>query len=73
MEPKTEAQKIEFKKQVMENEEDKIDENLATTQNTIEAAAGEVAHKHTRQCEDTGGSCSKMHEDDQKKSAQETS
>ena len=41
---KTEATKSQFKKKVMENGEDKIDEHLATTQKAIEAVAGKVAH-----------------------------
>ena len=37
-------QKIEFKKEVVEGDEDMIDENLRTTQKTIETAPGNVAH-----------------------------
>ena len=42
--PKTNAQKLDFKKKVMENGEEKIDENLVTKQETVEVAAGKVAH-----------------------------
>ena len=42
--PRTDAQNFEFKKKVIENGEDKIDDHLATIQKAIEAAAGEVPH-----------------------------
>ena len=45
--PRTDEQKIEFKKKVMEDGEDGIDEDFATVQKTIEIAAGKVAH-HTK-------------------------
>ena len=44
MEAEDRSEKFEFKKKVMENGEDKIDNNLATLQKAIEAAAGEVPH-----------------------------
>ena len=42
--PRTDEQKIEFKKKVVENGEDRIDQNWATIQKCIEIAAGKVAH-----------------------------
>ena len=42
--PKTDEQQIEFRKKVMEDGDDKIDEDLATIQKTLETAAGKVAH-----------------------------
>ena len=45
--PKTDEQKIEFKKKVMEDGEDRNDEDLVKIQTTIETAAGKVAH-HTK-------------------------
>ena len=39
--------KPEFQKKVMQGGEDKIDEDLATVQETVETAAGNVAH-HTQ-------------------------
>ena len=44
MKPKTDEQNIEFRKNVMEKNDDKIDEALATIQKTIENAASKVAH-----------------------------
>ena len=78
--PRTDEQKIEFKKKVVENGEDKIDENCATIQKYLEIAAGKVAHhmkaerdkhytKHAGECEIARGSCCKMHEKDQEYSA----
>ena len=45
--PRTDEQHIEFKKKVMENGEDGIDEDFTTIQKTIEIAAGAVTH-HTK-------------------------
>ena len=45
--PRTEEQKIEFKKKEMEDGEDSDDEDLVTIQRTLEIAAGNVAH-HTK-------------------------
>ena len=44
--PRTDEEQIEFKKNVMENGEDRTDEHLAAIQKNIEIAAGKVAH-HT--------------------------
>ena len=44
---KTDEQKLDFKKKVVEGGEDKTQENLAVIQKTHEAAAGKVAH-HTK-------------------------
>ena len=45
--PKTDEQKTEFRKSVMEKGGDKIHEDLVTFQKTLEIAAGGVAH-HTK-------------------------
>ena len=46
MAPKTVEHKIEFMKNVMENDGHGVDEHLTTTQKTIEVASGAVAHLH---------------------------
>ena len=45
--PKADEQTIEFKRKVMEKNDDKSDEDLVTTQRTLVISAGEVAH-HTK-------------------------
>ena len=42
--PKTDEQKHEFRKNVMEKYDDKVDEDLATMQKSVEIAACKVAH-----------------------------
>ena len=42
--PKTDEQRIEFRKKVMVYGDDKIDEDLTTIQKAVETAAGKVAH-----------------------------
>ena len=42
--PKKDAQKIDFRKKVIEKGNDKIDEDWASMQKIIEIAAGRVAH-----------------------------
>ena len=38
------VQNIEFKKEVMENRDEKFEENLGTIRNTFQVAAGKVAY-----------------------------
>ena len=42
--PKTDEQKIEFQKEVMESRDEKLEENLGTIRKTLRDAAGKVAH-----------------------------
>ena len=50
--PKIDEQTIEFRRDVMEKNDDKSDEDLVTFQKAIQIAAGEVAH-HTKEERET--------------------
>ena len=68
METKDRRAKNECRKNVVEKYDDKIDEDFATMQKTVEIAAGKVAHNtKAERAKLYRGSCCKMYEKDQEK------